>query len=396
MPGKQPENISRRIKTMGLRIQNNIAAMNAHRQLTISDSGMAKSLERLSSGYRINKAADDAAGLSISQAFRADIASFKVAARNASEASSLLQVAEGAADQIGNMLTRLKELATQAASANAGSNLDKINAEKAQLLTEIDKIAQSTEYADVALINGSYGVAVSTSGGDVTTANGFGSLTGMKAGYSYVINVIDTAASKADVRIDVYNSAGTAVGYETVFDTSIPAAGSTANVDFNGLGLHLKINSGISEALAGNGSSTVHAKDSGNSTFQVGAENSNYNQISISLGELTTASSGLNITGIDLSTASTAQTALDTIDTAIGSLNTVRGNIGAYVNQLSYHSANLATTIENVQAAESVIRDVDMASEMTNFTKNQILMQAGTAMLAQANMAPQQVLSLFG
>ncbi|MBW2605745.1 MAG: flagellin, partial [Deltaproteobacteria bacterium] len=107
---------------MGLRIQNNIAAMNAHRNLGLADSAMGKSLERLSSGYRINRAADDAAGLAISQSFRADIASFKVASRNTSEASSLLQVAEGGLDQIGNMLTRMKELATQASSANSGTN----------------------------------------------------------------------------------------------------------------------------------------------------------------------------------------------------------------------------------------------------------------------------------
>src|SRR3989339_1686044 len=106
---------------MGLRIQNNIAALNAHRQLSISDAGLSKSLERLSSGYRINRAADDAAGFSISQGLRADIASYKVASRNTSEANALLQVGEGALDQIGNMLTRLKELATQASSANAAS-----------------------------------------------------------------------------------------------------------------------------------------------------------------------------------------------------------------------------------------------------------------------------------
>ena len=125
---------------MSLRIQNNIAAMNAHNNLLVADNGLSKSLERLSSGYRINRAADDAAGMSISLAFRADIASYQVASRNASEASSLLQVAEGAMDQIGNMLTRLKELATQASSANAGANLDKINAEASKLILEIDRI----------------------------------------------------------------------------------------------------------------------------------------------------------------------------------------------------------------------------------------------------------------
>lgn len=381
---------------MAMRIVNNTNALNTQNQLAKTQKSLETSMERLSSGLRINRAKDDAAGLSISQSMRADIASYKVAVRNASEATSLLQVAEGGAEQISNMLVRLKELATQAANATAGSNLDKINSEKAKLLIEIDKIANSTEYSDVSLIDGSYGVAVSVSGGDVTTANGFGSLTGMKTGYSYVINVVDTNGAKADIRIDVVNSSGTSVGYEMVNDTTIPSAGSTASVNFAGLGLNLEINSGISEAMAGNGSSTVHAKDSGSSTFQVGAENNSNNQISISLGDLTTGSTGLNISALDFSTQSGAQAGLATIDIAIGSLNTVRGNIGAYSNQLDYHSNNLASTIQNLQGAEAVIRDVDMAAEMTEFTKNQILQQSGVAMLGQANMAPQQVLSLIG
>ena len=146
---------------MGFRIQNNIAAMNAQRNLGINDSAMSKSLERLSSGYRINSAKDDAAGLSISQGFRADLASYKVASRNVTEANALLQTAEGAMDQVGNILTRLKELATQAASANAGTNIDKINAEGNSLLLEIDRIANSTSYAGTKLVDGSFGVGVS-------------------------------------------------------------------------------------------------------------------------------------------------------------------------------------------------------------------------------------------
>jgi flagellin len=272
---------------MGLRIQNNIAAMNAHRQLTISDAGLSKSLERLSSGYRINRAADDAAGLAISQGMRADIASYKVASRNVSEANAMVQVAEGAYDQIGNMLVRLKELATQAASANAEGNRDKINAEADQLLEEITRIANSTEYAGEAIIN-------------------------------------------AD------NS------YE----------------------------------------------------FQVGASDGEDYRITAEFTSVT--ATDLSINDLNLESVASAQAALTSVDTAIGTLNTSRGDLGAVQNRLGYAAANLATTIENVQAAESVIRDVDMAAEMTTFTKNQILLQAGTAMLAQANMAPQVVLSLFG
>ncbi|MBN1832745.1 MAG: flagellin [Deltaproteobacteria bacterium] len=368
---------------MGLRIQNNIAALNAHRQLTISDSGLSKSLARLSSGYRINSAADDAAGLSISQAFRADIASFKVASRNTTEASALLQVAEGAMDQIGNMLTRLKELATQASSANAGSNLDKINSEATKLIAEIDRIADSTEYADTKLINGSYGVTINTSTTAAFGSSGLGfvGISGMKAGETYGIDT--TAAGTMTVTTGEIS--------ETVYFTA-PTGSNTTDVNIASLGLTITVNCSVSDSMDGG----ITAGSSGHSAFQVGAENSTDNRLSIDIGDLTEGSSGLNISGIDLSSAAGAQTALDTIDTAISSLSKVRGDVGAYMNRLSYASANLSTTIENVTAAESVIRDVDMASEMITFTKNQILLQAGTAMLAQANMAPQQVLALFG
>jgi flagellin len=274
---------------MGLRIQNNIAAMNAHRQLQISDAGLTQSLERLSSGYRINKAADDAAGLAISQGMRADIASYNVASRNVSEANAMVQVAEGAYDQIGNMLVRLKELATQAASANANGNLDKINAEATALKDEINRISDSTQYAGANLLDGSLGTQ----------------------------------------------------------------------------------------------------------TFQVGSTDDSSSRIDVSFATVSTAATSLNIASVDLSTAAGAQSALTSIDDAIDTLSGLRGDLGAIQNRLGYASANLSTTIENVQAAESVIRDVDMASEMTTFTKNQILLQAGTAMLAQANMAPQTLLSLF-
>jgi flagellin len=166
-------------KVMGLRIQHNIAAMNAHRNLSISDAGLSKSLERLSSGYRINSGADDAAGLSIANGMRADIAGFKVAARNTSEAGSLLQVAGGSLAQISNMLSRLKELATQASSANASSNLSKINSEASKVIDEIDRIATSTEYADTALINGTFGVTVSSTSSVVSAASGYSGISGM-------------------------------------------------------------------------------------------------------------------------------------------------------------------------------------------------------------------------
>jgi flagellin len=380
---------------MGLRIQHNIAAMNAHRQLQVADAGLGKSLERLSSGYRINKAADDAAGLAISQQFRADIASFKVASRNTSEASSLLQVGEGALDSIGNMLVRLKELATQAASANAGTNLDKINAEASKLINEIDRIADSTEYGGSKLINGSFGVTVSAKDAALGATTGFSGVTGMQAGEVYTVA---TAAGDDATHWDitVTDSSGNS---QMLNEVASPSAGTTSDVYFSSFGLTLTLNENIAAGMDGD----ITATNTGSSTFQVGAENVADNRISISMGNAQKDTLGtINAGGTDsidqisLATASGAQAALDIVDAAIDDLGTIRGNIGAAQNQLQYSYANLSVTIENVQAAESVIRDVDMAAEMTEFTKNQILLQAGTAMLAQANLAPQSVLSLFG
>ena len=371
---------------MGLRIQNNIAAMNAHRQLTITDTAMSRSLERLSSGYRINKAADDAAGLAISSAFRADIASYKVASRNVSEANSLAQVAEGAYDQISNMLVRLKELATQAASANAGSNLDKINDEGNALIEEIDRISNSTEYAGSKLLDGSFGVTASASGSTFTASLGYVSATGLQADTTYTMTVA-TDGSNYDITITA--TLGGDQYSQTLQDVAAVDTGETKTLNFSALGLSLKIDENFDDT-----GGTIVTNSATASSFQIGAKNTSDDRIGITLSAVTTTE--LNVSADQMLNAADAQDFLDAIDSAIDTLNDARGGIGAIQNRLGYAAANLSTTIENVQAAESVIRDVDMAAEMTTFTKTQILMQAGTAMLAQANMAPQQVLSLFG
>jgi len=381
-------------KTMSLTIQNNIAAMNAHRQLQISDAGLSKSLERLSSGYRINRAADDAAGLSISMQMNADIASYKMASRNAAEATSLLQVAEGATDQISNMLTRLKELATQASSANASGNLDKINSEGNQLIDEINRISKVTEYSGTKLLDGSFGVTAS-SGSGLTAGNGLNSVTGLQSDVTY--NVAVTAGSSG-LDITVSATIGGQQVSQTLNNVATVGTGETSEVNFAALGLTLTLNNSFDAGSDG----TVVANTATASDFQIGAKNNSDNQIGILLGDVrasddtgTGLTSGLNLSKDQLLSASNALTFLTSVDDAISTLASRRGDIGAAQNRLGYASANLATTVENVQSAESTIRDTDMASEMTAFTKNQILLQAGTAMLAQANAAPQALLSLF-
>ena len=372
---------------MAFRIQNNIAALNAQRNLGVSEAGMNKSLQRLSSGYRINSAADDAAGLSISTRFRANIASVKVAQRNISEANALLQVAEGAMAQIGDILTRMKELATQAASANAGTDLDKIQSEYTELYEEIDRIVDSTQYQGTKLLDGSFGVTKSASWGETT---------GTPA------NVVDLDVSKAVAGDYTVEYCATNHTLAISFTSGGITTSQTVDLDdgkevnFDKLGISFTVN--VSNLNDWNPDTSFTVSETGNSAaFQVGYDNeASYSQLSVSLADLRASqSSGLNLSGVSLGNQTKAQEAIGTIDEAINKLAEARGNVGAMMNRFAYAAANLDTTLENFTAAESVIRDADMAQEMTNFAKNQILVQAGVAMLSQANQAPQLILSLF-
>ena len=377
---------------MGFRIQNNIAAMNAQRNLGISDTAMSKSLERLSSGYRINSAKDDAAGLSISQGFRASIASYNVASRNVTEGNALLQVAEGAMDQVGNMLTRLKELATQAASANAGSNLDKINAEGNQLILEIDRIANSTEYAGSKLLNGSFGVSDTKTGTWTLASAGLQSVSGMQSSVTYTVSAVTNAAGDGTYNFTVSATLAGGQVAQTLYGVAGAAAGATAEVSFASMGLKITLNDNFTATV---GAGTIIASAAAASDFQVGAKNSVDDRIGVTLSSIKSSTLDAGLVSDQMNTAAKAQALLKSVDNAINRLSELRGGIGAAQNRFSYAAANLATTIENYTAADSVIRDVDMAAEMTSFTKNQILLQAGTAMLSQANQAPQMIMSLF-
>lgn len=366
---------------MSLRIQTNIAAMNAHRQLTSSDTAMGKSLERLSSGYRINRAADDAAGLAISSSLSAQIRSLTVASRNTSQATSLLQVAEGGMDQINNILGRLKELATQAASANNSGSLTDINNEATSLLTEINRIANSTTFNGDVLLTG-YGTK--TSANTLSAANAYELNVDGAAGHVYSVSMADGDGITV-----------TDMSTATTQTLTTLAAGGTYS--FTSFGISFKTNSADAQSAILAGVQTdlgTISVDTSAKTFQVGEKNTGNYQISFQFDDV--QKEALSVSGIDLTSIAGAQSALDSIDTAISALASSRADIGAIQNRLAYTYANVSVSVENLSAANSVIKDVDMAAEMTTFTKNQILLQAGTAMLAQANMAPQAMLSLFG
>jgi flagellin len=264
---------------MSLRINNNVEAFNAHRQLVATSDRASKSMERLSSGYRINRAADDAAGLAISEKLRGQIRGLSQAQRNAQDGVSLVQTAEGSLNEVHSMLQRVRELAVQYANGTLSTS-DKaaITAEATQLASEIERIGTTTNFNGIKLLDGS--------------------------------------------------------------------------------------------------ASTIK--------FQVGANDND--TISV-----TTESLGTDVGSIDVAQT----TAISAIDAAIGKVSTLRSTFGAVQNRLEHTLNNISTYQENLTASESRIRDVDMASEMVEFSKDQILQQAGTSMLAQANQAPQAVLSLL-
>ncbi|NOY77251.1 MAG: flagellin [Calditrichaeota bacterium] len=378
---------------MSLRIYHNITAMTAYRNLTVSDNMLSKSLERLSSGLRINKAADDAAGLGISQRMRAQISGLQMASRNASQAVNVVQTAEGSMNEIHNMLTRMRELAVQASSDSVGSD-DRgyLNSEFTALKNEIDRIATSTEYNGTKLINGSYtGNTVSSTASVTTATPELGvqeiALNGANAG-TYTIT--DSSGSTLTMTNGTTTQTITLTGTGT---SGAPADGETITANFSELGITLTLNQAYDDADL-DGKKIVVESGSGGQ-FQVGADNAADNRISFTIGNLQASGTTLGLSSVVISSKSAAQSAIDSIDTAIDAVNSQRSNLGAVQNRLGYTIASVNNQAENIQASESTIRDADFALEMSSYTRAQILVQAGTSMLAQANATPQTVLTLL-
>jgi len=374
---------------MALRINTNVAALNAHRQLLGTEQRMGMNMERLSSGYRINRASDDAAGLAVANRLRTNIRSLTVASRNVSEAKSMVAIAEGAANQVEGILERMKELATQSASDNAANDRVKINNEFTTLRTEITRIVGDTEYQGTSLIDGTFGNSLDTT---TSTADG---VTGLDASGIGISGAAEGTFTIAETALGVI----TVTGPEGVSQEITASGDGVQTLSFNALGITLDLN--------GSYDSTAQAMDAkiievagGTGTYQVGTSNTAAkDEISVSIDSLAAtglgSSDGNMISDVDLLTRDNASAALVIIDDAIDDVGGVLGDIGAAVNRMDYTYSNIQVSIENFSASESVIRDVDMAAEMVNFTRNQILLQAGTSMLAQANMSTQGVLSLM-
>ena len=392
---------------MSMRINTNIEALNAQRNLSATANTFASSVEKLSSGLRINRAADDAAGLAISQKLQAQVTGLNQAQRNAQDGISMVQTAEGALNEVHSMLQRIRELAVEAANSTVSpSDASSIDTEITALRAEIDRIAKATTFNGQSLTTGalsvtqSSGLAVAAGAGGTATVTAV-NVAGAKGGYTYTL----TSGGTSDLTLsDGHGHA------QTITAQAITAAPETLN--FDTLGVAISIN-GTATAVQiantlGTGAVTIGTAATTTANFQIGANAGD--SLGVTFGDAQITASGYgtwnaNITTFDTAVANgsgssaaiitAAQNLITSSDTAIGYISTIRGNLGAVENRLQHTVASVSVASENLNASESRIRDLDVASEMVNFTKTQILQQAGTAILAQANSAPQNVLTLL-
>ncbi|MBK1812931.1 flagellin [Clostridium sp. YIM B02505] len=417
-------------------INHNMNALNAHRQMTGNTAASGKSMEKLSSGLRINRAGDDAAGLAISEKMRGQIRGLDQASRNSQDAISLIQTAEGALNETHSILQRQRELAVQSANdTNVGQDRTAIQAEMNQLTQEVDRIANTTEFNTQKLLDGSFNGKKFQIGAnntqDITlSVNKMDSSSlGLVSGNTIESGATVTGASDANGRLKdgTYTVKGTnlvdasgntvgTVGTNAITVSGGAAASITATKGTIVDGSKITISNGgdkfeLKNPITGNApklapgdysiSGTNVIKDGkiagafagGNLTMNDGTLVTEA-ELGYQSGKLVSGGS-FTINGADVSTRDAAQGTITSLDSAIAKVSSERSSLGAYQNRLEHTINNLGTASENLTAAESRVRDVDMAKEMMNFSKNNILSQAAQAMLAQANQQPQGVLQLL-
>ncbi|MEG0894358.1 MAG: flagellin [Oscillospiraceae bacterium] len=477
-----------------MRIQHNINALNSHRQLGINNTAVGKNIEKLSSGFRINRAGDDAAGLAISEKMRGQIRGLDMAQKNANDGISLIQTAEGALNESHAILQRMRELSVQSSNGTYQNEVDRenINKEVTALKSEIDRISTSTHFNKVDLLNGSQASEIKADATGLTGGKNFEitNVATFKEKFGDVSNLTFSTVSRGAAdgtksAIQIKNAAGDILAEAALPDVSkanatpvdvafadlgfkftataatvsgdvkisntnvkvtnttgkyaaivaddskladgkytvdlkhttaadgtamvaqlkdkdgnilaevdalnLSKAGTTAvEVDFSAFGVKFKVDKDVTADTA---TAVEFTKSTKGTTFQIGANGKADQRVTLNIGDM--SSKGLKIADISLADPATSNAAIDVIDKAINTVSSTRADLGALQNRLEHTVKNLGTTSENLTAAESRIRDVDMAKEMMEMTKNNILSQAAQAMLAQANQQPQGVLQLL-
>jgi flagellin len=386
---------------MPLRVNNNIAAINARRHLNANSSNMATRLERLSSGLRVNRAADDAAGLSVREGMRSEIAGLRINVLNSEQATNLIQVAEGSLNETNAILIRMQELATQSSNSTLNDgNREAVQAEFSQLVSEIDRIAQATTYNNQNLLTG-FGNAVSSTGSTVVTASNTSgvtrtSISGAQSGtYTFEDSAGDNTITLGNGTVSQTIRVG------TLLDGSDVATGTQVIANFDRLGIQVTLaGAGVADATGqySDGAldtQTLVVEQGTGGSFQVGPKDRAFNRIEVNIGDMSATGTNLNLVGASVATLSTSRTTITQLDAAITAVSQQRGDLGAFQNRLNFAISYTENEIENIQASEASISDADIAAEVTQFTRAQILSQAATAMLAQANVLPQNALSLL-
>lgn len=401
-----------------MRVQHNIMAMNAYRNYNNNNSALSKNLEKLSSGYKINRAGDDAAGLAISEKMRAQITGLDVAQSNAQDGISLVQTAEGALTEVHDMLNRMYELADKSANGTyETSDRNEMQKEIDELTKEIDRISNTANFNGIKLLNGTMGRTLTGASATAVT-NGIQSITFSGGGEAIASTVtvsgtLNGSTGEVGVSLFIGGQAITgvtinAVGKDTlddktggsiIFEVTVDDKVATADIAKMFDGMKITVNVAAAQKDQ-NGNYTNYSASgfggelkSGGLKLQIGDDGSTDNRLNVTVDSA--SASALGIDGIDVTSQDSATEALKTIKSAIEKVSGIRGTLGASQNRLEHTINNLAVNEENIQNAESAIRDTDVADEMMKYTKNNILIQSAQAMLAQANQVPQGVLQLL-
>jgi len=384
---------------MPLNIISNFAANVAHRNLAMNDSAATNSLAKLSAGSRIISAKDDAAALAVGNRLAADVAGLKQAQVNAGQGVSMLQIADGAMSKVNDILQRMKTLSVQSGSEQiSGTERTMLNTEYSALVSEIDRISNDTEFAGIKLVDGEIAHNAGTTGA-----------MGIQAGVlsiSFQGNFDLTAASSASVSFastgndfQLTHNGVTFAGSlsSDVTDGTNMSAGAVLSLTSAGTGDTIDLVIGTGFDPNANIAATVlnlSGASEASFTYKVGTGvSASADEIAVNVNSISTATLGIAAT--DILSTTTADTASLAISNAINDIQTYRAEVGANQNRLEFAAANIATTVENTEAARSALLDLDVAQEMSNFTSKQILVQAGVAMLSQANQLPQNLLRLL-
>ncbi len=387
-------------------INTNTMSLNAQRNLSTSGSSLATTIQRLSSGLRINSAKDDAAGLAISERFSTQIRGLDVAIRNANDGISLAQVAEGSLSEVGNNLQRIRELAVQASNAtNSSSDRKALQAEVTQLVSEIDRVAKQSEFNGTKLLDGSFSSQLFQVGANAGQAIAIDKTIDAKAGSLGTSTFATGATAALAASTDGARFSGTVMGVDigtvevkagaTTADAS-KAVATAINAKLGEAGIYAEANAdGTLKLSSVKEGKAVAAADIALMRSDYDATGKTWGTAAAAGAYTAGTDTSANVQKLDVSTVLGAQQSLEVVDKALGAINSTRADLGAIQNRFTSVVANLQTSSENLSASRSRIKDTDFAKETAELTRTQILQQAGTAMLAQANQVPQNVLSLL-